>query len=73
MTVQNQTPDIAADGVVSIREGIGTLARPRGGHQAVNRTTLTCTWVTADDGALVMQWTQPTSEREHAEMTKVAA
>jgi hypothetical protein len=73
MTVQNQTPDIAADGVVRIGEGTGAPTLLPDGRQAVNRTTLTCTWVMTDDGALVMRWTAQPAEDERELTTKAAA
>jgi hypothetical protein len=73
MTVQNQTPDIDADGVRHIGTGTGAPTLPPGGHQAANRTTLTCTWVMTDEGALVMRWTRQTPGDERAETSKAAA
>jgi len=73
MTVQTKTADIAAVGVVHIGAGTGAPALPLGGHQAVKPATLTCTWVRASDGALVMQWTGQTREDARQEMAKAAA
>jgi hypothetical protein len=52
MTAQTKTLD-----VVDISKGTGALTLQPDAHQAVNPSELTCTWVRADDGALVMQWT----------------
>jgi hypothetical protein len=57
MTVQTKTPDIAVVRAVDINAGTGTL---------------TCAWVRADDGALVMQWTGQTPEDTRQEMAKAA-
>lgn len=79
MAAQNQTRGIAADGAMSIFAETGASARPPDGRQAAKQTMLTCTWVTADDGALVMQWTSvvPCTAQEpgdeHGETTKAAA
>jgi hypothetical protein len=73
MTVQNNTPDIAADGVAGIDGRAGAPVLPPDGHQAVNRTALTCTWVTTDDGDLVMRWSRQAPEDQRAQVTKAAA
>jgi len=73
MIVQNQTPGIAADGVVSIGTATGAPAQPQRGQQTVNRTTLTCAWIITDDGALVMKWTRQAPADERADMTRAAA
>jgi hypothetical protein len=57
MAAQTKTPDIAAVRVVDINAGTGAL---------------TCTWVRADDGALVMQWTRQTPEDTGQEMARAA-
>jgi hypothetical protein len=73
MTVQNNTPDIAADGVAGIDGRAGAPVLPSGRHQAVDRTALTCTWVTTDDGALVMRWSRQAPEDQCGQMTEAAA
>ena len=73
MTTPTQTRAIAADRLVGIGRGTGAPTRRPEGHQAVNRSALTCTWATTDDGSLVMRWTEQTPRVGREEMTKAAA
>jgi hypothetical protein len=73
MTVQTKTHDTAAVGVVDIGARTGAPTQRPDGQLAVKPGTLTCTWVRADDGALVMQWTGQTPEDARQEMAKAAA
>jgi len=72
MTEKNQTTRIAADGAISLFAPAGAPSLPPGGDQAVKQTKLTCRWVTAEDGALVMQWTVPEPGDRREETTEAA-
>jgi hypothetical protein len=71
MTVQAKTPDLAD--VADTGTGTGSPTLPPGARQAASRATLTCAWVRADDGALVMRWTAQAPADAPGEMTEAAA
>jgi len=84
MTGQTQAPAIAAadEGMPPARRrtagqaGPFTPASTPSGPATPRREVcamLTCTWVTAGDGALVMQWTGQKPEDKPEEMTSAAA
>jgi hypothetical protein len=72
MTTLSQTSDIAARVVRRIGTGTSGPTRSTGARRDANSASMTCAWVTTDDGSEVMQWTEPEPVVVRAQLTKAA-